>query len=407
MRFVAPLALVAATASAFTCPASHASQASRLQLAAKQSVPDDEFSIDRRDFFISSAAKAVSISSAVLAANSGVASASTQSASYSSIYQPEPHSMDNKVVVITGGNTGLGLESTKRLAKAGATVVFTSRDEIKGKKALDEVNQYLKENNTDDSFVGKAMVVNLDLCDLDNVKTFKQRLEAAIGQNTKVDILMNNAGVMAIPDRRITKDNYEQTFQTNHLGHFALTSSLLPMLTPNARIINVSSEGYQFAAKGLDLDNLNGEKEYGPWSSYGASKLENIFFTSELQRRANLSSEYKNLRAFSLHPGAVQTDLAKYLIGEEKFNSMKENGFSSWKDKVVFETLAKFVKTVQEGASTQIYLSSADIGQLDADAGKFFTDGKVEKLQSFALDSDKAEKLWKKSEELANVKFNL
>lgn len=404
MSFVAPLALAVATAAAFTGPTSTCiSHALQLSLAAKRNVPD-EHSSGRRDFFISSAAKAVSIS-ALVVTNSDAAYSADQSTSYSAIYQPDPHSMDNKVVVITGGNTGLGLESAKRLAKAGATVVFTSRDEKKGDKALDEVNQCLKENNADESFVGKVMVINLDLCDLDNVKSFRNRLESAIGKETKVDVLMNNAGVMAIPDRRLTKDKYEQTFQTNHLGHFALTSSLLPMLSSDARVINVSSEGYQFAANGLNLDNLNGEKEYGPWSSYGASKLENILFTSELQKRAVSSETHKNLKAFSLHPGAVQTDLAKYLIGEEKFNSMKENGFSSWKDKVVFQTLAKFVKTVEEGASTQVYLAAADISKLDA--GKFYTDGKIERLKAFALDDDKAEKLWAKSEEMANVKFDL
>mmetsp|Transcript_32821 Transcript_32821/g.55940 ORF Transcript_32821/g.55940 Transcript_32821/m.55940 type:complete len:408 (+) Transcript_32821:55-1278(+) len=401
MKFVAPLALIAATASSFTFPTS-----TRTASALKASKQNDETSIDRRDFFISSAAKAVSIS-ALVATNIDVANAAAPSAQYSKLYQPDPHSMDGKIVVLTGGNAGLGLESTKRLAKAGATVVFTSRDQVKGNKALDEVNEYLKEGNTDESFVGKAIVVTLDLCDLDNVKSFKNRLEAAIGKDSKIDVLMNNAGVMAIPDKRITKDNYEQTFQTNHLGHFALTSSLLPMLSSDARVINVSSEGYQFAAKGLDLDNLNGEKEYGPWTSYGASKLENIFFTSELQRRASESDAYKNLKAFTLHPGAVQTDLARYLIGEEKFAAMKEKGFTSLKDKILFETLAKFVKTVQEGASTQVYLAAADISQLDKDAGKFFTDGKVEKLQAFALDSEKANKLWSMSEEMANVKFEL
>eukprot|EP00984_Skeletonema_dohrnii_P013622 scaffold5646_cov78-Skeletonema_dohrnii-CCMP3373.AAC.1 len=86
---------------------------------------------------------------------------------------------------------------------------------------------------------------------------------------------------------------------------------------------------------------------------------------------------------------------------------MKEKGFTSLKDKILFETLAKFVKTVQEGASTQVYLAAADIRQLDKDAGKFFTDGKVEKLQAFALDSEKANKLWSMSEEMANVKFEL
>merc|ERR1719223_121731 len=104
--------------------------------------------------------------------------------------------------------------------------------------------------------------------------------------------------------------------------------------------------GYMFAGKGLETDNLNGEKEYGPWSSYGLSKLENILFTKELQERADKANF--PITAVSLHPGAVQTDLARYLIGEDKMEAMKKDGFSSWTDKVMFETLAKFVKTVEE-----------------------------------------------------------
>lgn len=213
MKFVASLAFLAATASSFSFPTS--TRTSSSLTAAER---NDETSIDRRDFFISSATKAVSITTLV-ATNIDVANAAAApSTPYSSLYQPGAHSMDGKIVVVTGGNAGLGLESTKRLAEAGATVVFTSRDEVKGSKALAEVNQYLKENNTDESFVGKAMAVTLDLCDLDNIKSFKNRLEAVLGKDAKIDVLMNNAGVMAIPDRRTTKDNFEQTFQTNHLG---------------------------------------------------------------------------------------------------------------------------------------------------------------------------------------------
>lgn len=315
--------------------------------------------------------------------------------------------MDGKLVVITGGNAGLGLESAKRLAEAGATVVFTSRDEAKGQKALDEINQYLKENSGGDSSTGKAMMVSLDLCDLENVKSFNGRLENAIGKDTKIDVLLNNAGVMAIPDRRLTKDGFEKTFQTNHLGHFALTSTLLPLLSPSARVINVSSLGYMFAsANGLELDNLNGEKEYGPWTSYGQSKLENILFTNELQKRARESEKWSSLSVYSLHPGAVQTDLARYLIGEEKFQSMKENGFSSWTDKVLMEGLAKFVKTVQEGASTQVFLA-ANGGVGLSQGGKFFDEGKVTAVKPFATDEDKAKELWSVSEKLAGVKFEL
>jgi NAD(P)-dependent dehydrogenase (short-subunit alcohol dehydrogenase family) len=180
----------------------------------------------------------------------------------------------------------------------------------------------------------------------------------------------------------------------------------MPLLASNARIINVSSLAYQFAGKGLEVDNLNGEKEYGPWSSYGLSKLENILFTNELQKRAQQSEKWSELTAFSLHPGAVQTDLARYLIGEEKFNSMKENGFSSWTDKLIMESMAKFVKTVQEGASTQVYLAATEI-ITPSMVGKFFDNGQVEKVNGFATDDEKAKELWALSEKLSGVQFNL
>ncbi|KAL7439880.1 hypothetical protein ACHAXH_006527, partial [Discostella pseudostelligera] len=382
---------------------------------------DESSSIGRRDFFQSSVAKAAAVSLLVASSSStsllspAVANAADATTTpYSKIYQPSPHSMDDKLVLITGGNAGLGLESTKRLAAAGATVVFTSRDEAKGNKALDEINSYLRKQpqvTEDSTFAGKVKMVTLDLCDLENVKSFKDRFINVLGKDSakNIDVLMNNAGVMAIPDKRLTKDGYETTFQTNHLGHFALTSTLMPLLATNARIINVSSLAYMIASKnGLELDNLNGEREYGPWSSYGESKLENILFTNELQRRLQNSDKYSknNIMSFSLHPGAVQTDLARYIIGEEKFQSMKENGISSWQDKLLLEGLAKFIKTVQEGASTQIYLASSSNIRPN-EAGLFFNDGKVMSLQGFATDRTKAEELWTVSEKLSGVKFEL
>ncbi len=335
--------------------------------------------------------------------------------------------MDDKLVLITGGNAGLGLESTKRLVTAGATVVFTSRDEAKGKKALEEINEYLRTHQepqqdndvavtTTIPFRGKVLMTTLDLCDLENVKSFRDRFVKTLGESgggndtkIKIDVLMNNAGVMAIPDKRLTKDGYEKTFQTNHLGHFALTSTLLPLLANDARIVNVSSLAYMIASKnGLEIDNLNGEKEYGPWSSYGQSKLENILFTNELQRRLQTSEKYsqKNIMTFSLHPGAVQTDLARYIIGEEKFQSMKENGFGSWQEKLFMEGLSKFIKTVQEGASTQIYLAASSNIRPNM-AGFFFNDGEGMPLPGFATDRTKAEELWTVSEKLSGVKFDL
>ena len=174
-------------------------------------------SLDRRSFFQSSATKAALFSTLLAVPISPLKSDVANAADYSTfpkVYQPPPHSMDGKLVVITGGNAGLGLESAKRLADAGATVVFTSRDESKGQKALEEINQYLRDKAAAtpsvETQVGKAVMVTLDLCDLDNVKTFKDRLVNIIGKDRKIDVLMNNAGVMAIPDRRLTKDGFEK-----------------------------------------------------------------------------------------------------------------------------------------------------------------------------------------------------
>ena len=167
---------------------------------------------------------------------------------------------------------------------------------------------------------------------------------------------------------------------------------------------------FAVAEGGLEIDNLNGERNYGPWSSYGQSKLANILFTNEMQDRALKSEEWSNLRVVAFHPGAVQTDLARYVIGEEKFNTMKAAGnggttYTSWTDKLVMEGLSKFVKTVQEGASTQIYLSSVNDEALRP--GEYYSDGKVTQVLPFARDENKAKELWTISEKLSGVKFNL
>ena len=186
-----------------------------------------------------------------------------------SFYIPPPNSMDGKTVVITGGNTGLGLESGKRLAAAGAEVVLTTRTLSKGEQAVADVRKYLADQGMDAKSV-RVHALTLDLADFESVKKFPAALKTLLGKRP-VDVLMNNAGVMSIQDLEITKDGNERTFQTNHLGHFALTAGLAPMLSPDARIINVSSEAWQFAAKGIEFDNLNAEREFGPWSSYGLS----------------------------------------------------------------------------------------------------------------------------------------
>jgi len=281
-------------------------------------------------------------------------------------------------------------------------VVMTSRSLEKGERAVQEVNEYLASNNVAMVDSQRIVVLPLDLCNFDSVRSFPKLLAEKLNGKS-VDVLMNNAGVMAVPDRQLTKDGFEKTFQTNHLGHFLLTSELMNQLSNNARVVTVSSLGYQFAGKGLETNNLNGETKYGPWSAYGLSKLENILFTKELQARADRAG--RPLTAVSLHPGAVQTDLSRYLIGEEKMEKMKREGFASWTDKVLFEGLAKFVLTVEEGASTQVYLAAGEGGKNIG--GKVFSDCKELTVGAAAMDMEKAKELWSISEKLTGSKFSI
>jgi NAD(P)-dependent dehydrogenase (short-subunit alcohol dehydrogenase family) len=343
-----------------------------------------------------------------LAGSSAVALLTTTTANDYALAAPLPNSVDlvqpnslkDQVIVITGGTTGLGLESAKTLAQGGATVVITARTDAKGKAAVAAIQTYLKEQGIRNDNVS---FVQLDLDDLENVKTFPQRFVSKYGDSRRIDVLMNNAGVMAVPDRQLTKDGYERTFQSNHLGHFALTAKLLPLLKEQgARVINVSSQAYQIAGKGLDLNNLNGEKEYSAWGSYGASKLENILFTQELQRRADANG--LNLVATSLHPGAVNTDLARNMMGgEDEWYKKKATGPTNLLENVLQSIINKALLTPEQGATTQVYLAIAK----DEEKGRFYSDLKPQNLPAFATDESAAKALWTKSEQLSGVQFPL
>merc|ERR1711939_916360 len=168
--------------------------------------------------------------------------------------------------------------------------------------------------------------------------------------------------------------------------------------------INVSSLAYNIAgSKGLELNNLNGEQSYGAWTSYGQSKLSNILFTQELQRRADSAGD-SWLTTVTLHPGAVATDLGRYLVGEEKWNDLKTKGPSGL-EMLALQAASLFTKTVPEGASTQVFLASGAEGTLKKAA--FYDDLKVQSLPAYAKDEAKAKELWEKSEELGGIQFVL
>mmetsp|Transcript_2510 Transcript_2510/g.5330 ORF Transcript_2510/g.5330 Transcript_2510/m.5330 type:complete len:462 (-) Transcript_2510:35-1420(-) len=314
------------------------------------------------------------------------------------VYEPAPGSMLNQVVLVTGGSSGLGLETAKRLAAAGATVVLTSRTEAKGQTAVQDVKDYLIAKGMETSNVYNLL---LDLDDLSNVKEFAESYKAL--QLGDISVQVNNAGVMALPDKEMTVDNCERTFQSNHLGHFVLTAELFPYFSRDGtKVINVSSSASNFAGPSLDMDNLNGEKSYSAWGSYGISKLANILFTRELQRKAS-STGNDWLTTVALHPGVVNTDLWRYIVGEDKLKEIKTQ------DNVSIESLALsatslFTKTPEEGASTQIFLAVND----NLVKGAFYEEMKEKtNLPKFAKDEDKAKALWEVSEELGGVQFDL
>ena len=193
------------------------------------------------------------------------------------VFAPAPGSLAGRTVLITGANSGLGLESAARLAAAGADVVATARTDAKAQQAVNEI-----EKRTGRKVSGVA----LDLADLKSVKSLPSRLPKSV---SKIDVLMENAGVMAIPERLATKDGFERQIGVNHLGHYALVASLLPLLEKSSafRIVAVSSDANKIVdgkaiSQALDA---NLEPPYGAWTNYGLSKVFNVLFVEELRRR--------------------------------------------------------------------------------------------------------------------------
>jgi len=210
---------------------------------------------------------------------------------------------DGRVAVVTGANGGLGLETTRELARKGATVVMGVRNREKADQAVADIKA-----ETPDA---RLELQELDLASLASVKAFAERV---VGEHPTIDLLINNAGVMAIPHES-TADGLEKQFGTNHLGHFALTAQLMPALihTPGARIVTVTSTARHAATK-LDPDDLNMEESYSPWGAYGRSKIANMNFALELNQRLDSAG----VKAVSLvaHPGFSNTDLQSHSARE-------------------------------------------------------------------------------------------
>jgi len=310
-----------------------------------------------------------------------------------------PYSLKGRIVVITGGNTGLGLESAKRLASAGATVVLTARSDDKGRLAEAAVRAFSGNND--------VHYLQLDLADMESIRSFPRRYaEQPFGD--RIDVLMNNAGVMAIPERLQTKDGFERQLGVNHLGHFALVGLLLPLLRSAkgfARVINVSSTAHLGATKEMMEGDLMAPERYTQWGAYCQSKLANVLFSKELDRRFKAAGIQAT--AVSLHPGGVDTDLARWTIAA-KDDPIKAKQLVD--DAPPFKVLKDFLtRNVQLGANTQIYLAAGidGDGALSKSGGEYFDNMRPGLLNPVAEDAELARSLWDKSEKLTGVKIDL
>jgi NAD(P)-dependent dehydrogenase (short-subunit alcohol dehydrogenase family) len=280
--------------------------------------------------------------------------------------------MEGTTVVVTGGNSGIGLETAVALGQMGARVLITARDAARGEAARAAIAERIGAS-------GSVELVVFDLAELASVRTGAQEI---LERCPRLDVLVNNAGVV-LSERTETVDGYESTFAVNHLGPFLLTTLLLPRLVESApaRIVNVASTAHVQARKGMPFDDLQSTRSYAGMRVYGASKLANILFTVELARRL----EGQGVTASSLHPGTVRTGYCA--DGDAK-------GFL-----VLGIKIAKpFFLSPQKGARTSIYLaSSPDVAAI---SGTYFVKCKGKKPRKQGQDTEGARRLWEVSEAL-------
>ena len=293
--------------------------------------------------------------------------------------------LTGKVVIVTGGNSGLGYESVKAFTMKDAEVILASRSLEKGEEARTAILQAVPE--------GKIQVMQLDLGDLESVRAFAADFKK---KHKRLDILLNNAGIMMTPYFK-TKDGFEGQFGTNHLGHFALTGLLFDLIqiTPGSRIVNVSSGAHRNGV--MDFDNLQFEdgKGYTPSKAYGRSKIANLLFTYELQRKLEASGS--DTIALAAHPGIAMTNLARHMEGRLLF-------------KILIPLFKRMAQDQAMGALPQLR-ASVDPGVKGAEY--YGPDGKREwKGYPVVVQSNEAShnqkdaaRLWEESERLTGVKF--
>lgn len=281
--------------------------------------------------------------------------------------------MNGKTVLITGGNTGIGLATAKALGALGAEIIITSRDDSKGAAAKAEIEQT----------IGRSIrLERLDLASFASIRAFASRI---LETTPRLDVLINNAGL--ILDKRVTtEEGFEATFGINHIGHFLLTDLLLERLresTP-ARIVVLASDAHYRAKSGLDFDDLMSERgSFRGFDVYAKSKLANVMFTRELAKRLEGSGVTVN----AAHPGVVATEFA----GKDDTRGIIG---------IFFGLIRPFLRTPEKGAATSVFLASSK--EVEGVSGKYFADSREKPPSRPARDDEACQRLWEISEALIN-----
>ena len=306
--------------------------------------------------------------------------------------------LKGKIAIVTGGNAGIGLETTKVLASAGATVIVPARDIEKARKNLQGIPN-----------------VEIEIMDLARPGTIDAFAEKFLASGRPLHLLINNAGIMWVPLQRDSR-GFESQLSTNYFGHFQLVAKLWPALKDanGSRIVNVSSLGHHMAPFNFDDPNFE-HREYQTLLGYGQSKTASNLFALELDNRAKTHQ----VRAYSLHPGSIAgTELAR----DADMELFKQMGFFDEKGNMRPEILAS-LKTIPQGAATSVwaatspllnniggvYCEDADIAELLSENPSFQTATKLHQsgVMDYSLDESSAKRLWDLTEEMTGIKFNV
>ena len=298
--------------------------------------------------------------------------------------------LTGKRVLVTGVSAGLGVETARSLAAHGASVVGTARDLSKAKQALDRAGAKGIE------------LVEMDLASLKSVRAAADKLNA---KGDTFDLVIANAGVMAIPTKTLTEDGFETQFGTNHLGHFVFINRIAPLFAPGSRLVNLSSAGHRYSDVNIDDPNFE-RTDYTDFGAYGRSKTANILFAVEFDRR----HKARGVRATAVHPGGIQTELSRHMApGALEALRARINEDNKKNGQAAFE-----FKSIPQGAATSVW--AGVVANADDVGAHYCEDCHVADLvdggadlrggvRPYALDGEHAKALWAKSEEMVGERF--